>query len=353
MAGVLETVSKSLADLREPFLLRGRQLMISASVGVAICPDHGTSIDELRRNADMAMYRAKHSTRGGVMLYHPSMGTAVASKLDKEQRLRRAVAERRFRAAVQPKVDLATLDVVGFEVLARQVDENGVVGTSADFIDLAIQAGLLDEITDIVLDDALITLPTLDGEFGTHTTFSVNVSTRQATDPVRLRSFLDRIVDSGYAPRFTLEVTEDALLAIDVFRDEIMPLITAAGIGVSIDDFGTGYASLSRLLTITANEIKIDRSFVTALPERPRSQVMLKAMETIGSELGATVVAEGIETVDELSYLRTHTGVHVAQGFLFSKPMLPADLVARRGVLAERLSRARSDADGAVPLPAS
>lgn len=353
VAGVLAAVSESLANLREPFLLRGRQLMISASVGVAICPDHGSTVDELRRNADMAMYRAKHSTRGGVMLYHPSMGTAVASRLDKEQRLRHAVAERRFRAAVQPKVDLATMDVVGFEVLARQVDENGVVGTSADFIDLAIQAGLLDEITDIVLDDALITLPTLDGEFGTHTTFSVNVSTRQATDPVRLRSFLGRIAASGYASRFTLEVTEDALLAIDVFRDEIMPLITAAGIGVSIDDFGTGYASLSRLLTITANEIKIDRSFVTALPERPRSQVMLKAMETIGSELGATVVAEGIETVDELSYLRKHTGVHVAQGFLFSKPMLPADLVDRRDALAERLSRARSGADGAVPLPAS
>jgi EAL domain-containing protein (putative c-di-GMP-specific phosphodiesterase class I) len=138
-----------------------------------------------------------------------------------------------------------------------------------------------------------------------------------------------------------LEVTEDALMAVDVFRDEIMPLITAAGISVSIDDFGTGYASLSRLLTISAHEIKIDRSFVTALPSRPRSQVMLKAMETIGCELGATVVAEGIETVEELQYLRAHTRVHVAQGFYFSKPLLPDDLITQYSSFTERLIRAR------------
>jgi EAL domain-containing protein (putative c-di-GMP-specific phosphodiesterase class I) len=121
-----------------------------------------------------------------------------------------------------------------------------------------------------------------------------------------------------------------------------MPLITAAGIGVSIDDFGTGYASLSRLLTITANEIKIDRSFVTALPTRPRSQVMLKAMETIGAELGATVVAEGIETIEELSYLRDHTRVHVGQGYLFSKPMLPTEMIAQHAAFQARLTSVRT-----------
>lgn len=339
--GLMAAVGSGLADMREPFLLRGRQLMISASVGVAVYPDHGTTFDELRRNADMAMYRAKHTSRGTVSIYKPSIGSAMASRLDSEQELRRAVAERRFRAAVQPKVDLATMKVVGFELLARKVDESGVVGQSAGFIDLAIQTGLLDQITNIVLEDAIEMLPQLDAAFGAHTTFSVNVSTRQATDPVRLASFLERIGASGYASRFTLEVTEDALLAIDVFRDEIMPLITAAGVGVSIDDFGTGYASLSRLLTITADEIKIDRSFVTALPARPRSQVMLKAMETIGSELGATVVAEGIETIEELTYLRRNTRVRVAQGFLFSKPMLPAELIGQHGTLEARLSRAR------------
>ncbi|MEO7124659.1 MAG: EAL domain-containing protein [Nakamurella sp.] len=347
VADVLAAVGDGLVDIREAFVIRGRQLMVSASVGLAIYPDHGTTFDELRRNADMAMYRAKASTRGGAMIFQQSMSAAVASRTDQEQTLRRAVAERRFRAAVQPKVDLVTLQVVGFEVLARQVDETGVVGSVADFIDLAIQTGLLDEITDIVLDDALAALPLLDAKFGDHTTFSVNVSTRQATDPMRLGLFLDRITASGYAPRFTLEVTEDALLAIDVFRDEIMPLISAAGIGVSIDDFGTGYASLSRLLTITANEIKIDRSFVTALPTRPRSQVMLKAMETIGCELGATVVAEGIETMDELTYLRQHTRVHVAQGYLFSRPLMPADMIAQQNAFDMRLSRAR-DALGTV-----
>jgi diguanylate cyclase (GGDEF)-like protein len=341
IASLMAAVSIGLAEMREPFLLRGRQLMISASVGVAVYPDHGTTFDELRRNADMAMYRAKNTARGTVALYKPAIASAVARRLDSEQELRRAVAERRFRAAVQPKVDLATMEVVGFELLARQVGETGEVGESAAFIDLAIQTGLLDQITDIVLDDAIAMMPALDATFGDAMTISVNVSSRQATDPVKLRSFVDRLVASGYAPRFTLEVTEDALMAVDVFRDEIMPLITAAGISVSIDDFGTGYASLSRLLTISAHEIKIDRSFVTALPSRPRSQVMLKAMETIGCELGATVVAEGIETVEELQYLRAHTRVHVAQGFYFSKPLLPDDLITQYSSFTERLIRAR------------
>lgn len=339
--GLMAAMDGGLSELREPFHLRGHQLMVSASVGVAVYPDHGATFDELRRNADIAMYRAKHVSRGRVALYQPSLASVVAGRLGAEQALRRAVAERRFTAAVQPKVDLATMRVVGFELLARQIDENGVVGASAGFIDLAIQTGLLDEITDIVLDDALVKLPELDAVFGSDTRFSVNVSTRQATDPVMLRSFLDRLTASGYAPRFTLEVTEDALMAIEVFRDEIMPMITAAGIGVSIDDFGTGYASLSRLLTVTAHEIKIDRSFVTALPTRPRSQVMLKAMETIGVELGAVVVAEGIETTEELDYLRDCTRVHVAQGFYFSRPLIPTELIAQYPALQERLTAAR------------
>lgn len=329
-------------DLREPFEIDGRLIRVSASVGISLYPEHGASYDELRRHADLAMFAAKSESRGAVVFFEEKIAVAAAERQRMEQELRRAVAEGRFRAAVQPKVDLATMRVVGFEILARQVDEDGRVGTSAPFVNLAIQIGLLDEITDLVLTDALNSIPELDLAFGAETSFSVNVSTRQATDPAKLGVLLDRLRSSDYAPRFTLEVTEDALLAEEVFRREITPMVASAGVGLSIDDFGTGYASLSRLLTVAADEIKIDRSFITAIDQRPRSRVMLRAMDSIGSDLSTVVVAEGIETAAELKYLRDNTSVKVGQGYLFAKPAPASTLVTQADELTQRLAGLRT-----------
>lgn len=329
-------------DLREPFEIGGRPIRVSASVGISLYPDHGTTYGDLRRHADLAMFAAKSESRGTTVVFEEKIAVAAAARQRMEQELRRAVAEGRFRAAVQPKVDLATMRVVGFEILARQVDEEGRMGSSAPFVNLAIQVGLLDEITDLVLSDALRSLPALDAVFGTDTLFSVNVSTRQATDPVKLGVLLGRLRESGYAQRFTLEVTEDALLAEEVFRREISPLVASAGVGLSIDDFGTGYASLSRLLTISADEIKIDRSFITEIDQRPRSRVMLRAMDTIGADLSTTVVAEGIETAAELNYLRDNTSVRIGQGYLFARPAAAEALVTQFGDLADRLAALRA-----------
>lgn len=335
---VMRMVHRGLDQMRAPFDLGDHQLLVSASVGMAFYPEHGTTYDDLRRNADIAMYRAKRAARGSALVYEPSMGAAIAHRLEREQDLRRAIASRRFRAVMQPKVDLAAGRVIGFEALARQMHADGVLGTSANFIEIASQTGLLDEITAIVIDDALRTLPDLDRAFGDDTVININISTRQATDPSLLERLLHRLRRAGIVERVMLEVTEDALLADEVFQNEIMPMVTAAGARVSIDDFGTGYASLSRLLTVSADEIKIDRSFVTAIHRRPRSQVMLGAMETIANELGATIVAEGIETDDELRYLVQSTGVRAAQGYLFARPAPAVDLVRDRDALLAELA---------------
>lgn len=166
----------------------------------------------------------------------------------------------------------------------------------------------------------------IDEAFGPQTTISVNVAAKQATNLHFMSSFAQALEQTGRAERFMVEVTEDAFLAKNQFQSDILPLLRRLGVRVSIDDFGTGYSSLSALADITADEIKIDRAFITAIHKRPRSQNVLKAIESLSAALGMTVVAEGIETFEELAYLQAATRIRYAQGFYFSKPIFIGNL---------------------------
>src|SRR5262249_7188886 len=140
-----------------------------------------------------------------------------------------------------------------------------------------------------------------------------------------MRSFADTLKQSGHAERFIIEVTEDAFIAKNCFQTQVLPMLREIGARVSIDDFGTGYSSLSVLADITADEIKIDRSFITAIHQRPRSQSILKAIESVSHALGMSVVAEGVETFEELAYLQAATRIRYAQGYHFAKPFFLED----------------------------
>jgi len=340
-AGLNAIVERLLAGLKEAFDIDGHTLLLSASIGVALYPDHGSTYAELRRNADTAMYHAKTTTKGSAAYFDAELGREASARTELEQVLRRAVRERRFRSVLQPIVDLRTLEVVGFEALARRVDDEGRLSPSAAFIGLADQLGLLDAISSIVIDDVLASLPALDAAFGPHTTVSLNVSAGQATDPATMRALLERLAATGAPSRFVLELTEDAFLSAGVFQAEIVPLVERYGVRASIDDFGTGYASLSTLLNITAHELKIDRMFVTDIHERARSQTLMEALAAATSKLGITVVAEGVETADELAYLRACTPVDLAQGYLFARPTPVEQLVAERAEIEARLRALR------------
>ena len=141
-----------------------------------------------------------------------------------------------------------------------------------------------------------------------------------------MRPFALALEQTGFPRRFMVEVTEDAFVTKTHFQDEILPILRKIGVGISIDDFGTGYSSLSALADITADEIKIDRSFITDIHKRPRSQGILRAIESLSEALGMTVVAEGIETYEELAYLQAATRIRYAQGFYFYKPIFLEDL---------------------------
>src|SRR5262249_9671083 len=318
---VVEAIEAIVEHLKQPFLIDGFEIFTSASIGVSFYPDPGRDYEALRRNADTAMYRAKDGVKGGASFFDLRMGQAVTTRMEREQRLRLAIRDRQFYCAFQPKVDIRTQEVLGLEALVRWRDGNGDIQGPSEFVALAIELGLIDQITHMVLAETVAAMGHIDEAFGPHTTISINVAAKQATNLGFMLSFVQALEQTGRAERFMIELTEDAFLAKNQFQREILPLLRRLGVRVSIDDFGTGYSSLSALADITADEIKIDRSFITDIHQRPRSQNVLKAIESLSAALGMTVVAEGIETFEELAYLQAATRIRYAQGFYFSKPI--------------------------------
>jgi len=244
----------------------------------------------------------------------------VTARMQLEQRLRLAIRDRRLSCAFQPKVDIRSQEIVGFETLIRWRDDDGEMQPPATFIGLANELGLIDPISHFVLEEAIKSLDLLDEQFGPGKTIAVNVAAKQIGDMAFMRAFIDMLKAGGCAERFIVEVTEDAFIATNNFQSQVLPMLREIGVRVSIDDFGTGYSSLSVLADITADEIKIDRSFITDIHRRPRSQSILKAIESVSSALGISVVAEGVESFEELAYLLGATRIRYAQGFHFAKP---------------------------------
>ncbi|MBQ5459260.1 MAG: EAL domain-containing protein, partial [Rhodocyclaceae bacterium] len=210
--------------------------------------------------------------------------------------------------------------VIGFEALARWVDDAGVVHAPATFIDLASELGLLDEITLIMLERIASDLPSLRSVYGDDIGVSFNASAQQIGNPVFVEKMLKTIEDLGIAPSLILEITEDVLIGTQQFQDRVLPKLRYSGVRVAIDDFGTGYSSLSVLTDITADELKIDRAFIASIPDRLRSQSVLKAIDSVGRALEIDMVAEGVETRTEADYLLNNTHISVIQGFFFGRP---------------------------------
>ncbi len=320
-------IDRILEQIRQPCRVEGLELFISASIGISTYPDHGRDYETLRRNADLAMYRAKKVGKGGACFFDSWLGDATSARMRLEQDLRVALRHRQFRCAFQPKLEIAGATVAGFEALVRWIDDDGRQRPPGDFLAVASEMGLLNEISDIVLDDILGSIDRLDRRFGRDTRVSMNIAARQASDAGFMERLIARIVESGRGHRFMLEITEEAVVQPESFLTGILPVLRREGIGLSIDDFGTGYSSFAVLADITADELKVDRSYITAIHERPRSQGILRAVDSLGAALGMQVVAEGVETAEELGYLRRQTGIGFVQGYHFCRPMLPEDLV--------------------------
>ena len=326
VAEVAEFIESTLKRLSAPFFIDGSEIFASTSIGVSLYPDHGESYDVLCQNADLAMYRVKNDGKGKAVFFDVSMEHEASARMKVEQSLRLAILEKRFCCAFQTKVDIRTQEIKGIEALVRLRDNEGVIQAPGTFINLAVELGLIDELTHLVLAEIVKSIDLINETFGPNTTISINVAAKQAGNTEFMRPFAQAIEATGFPGRFMIEVTEDAFVAKTHFQDEILPIFRKLGVGISIDDFGTGYSSLSALADITADEIKIDRSFITDIHKRPRSQGILRAIESLSEALGMTVIAEGLESYEELAYLQAATKIRYAQGFYFSRPIFLEEL---------------------------
>ncbi|MGB6255397.1 MAG: EAL domain-containing protein [Bradyrhizobium sp.] len=323
---VADYIEATLQRLKAPFFIAGSEIFASTSIGVSLFPDHGRSYDALLQNADIAMYRVKNDGKGAAAFFDTSMEREALARMKVEQSLRHAILEKRFCCAFQAKVDIRTKEVKGVEALVRLRDDDGVIQAPGTFINLAAELGLIDELTHLVLAEIIRSIDLINETFGPTATISINVAAKQADNPTFMRSFAAALEATGFPRRFMIEVTEDAFVTKRRFQEEVVPIFRKLGVAISIDDFGIGYSSLSALADITADEIKIDRSFISDIHLRPRSQGILRAIESLAEALGMTVIAEGVETFEELAYLQAATRIRYAQGFYFARPIFLEEL---------------------------
>ncbi len=323
---VAEYLQSTLEQLSAPFFIDGSEVFASTSVGVSLYPEHGRSYEVLRQNADIAMYRVKNEGKGAAAFFDARMEREALARTKLEQSLRLAILDKRFCCAFQAKVDIRSQEVKGIEALVRLRDDEDVIQAPGSFINLAVELGLIDELTHLVLAEIVKSIDPINDTFGPQATISINVAAKQACNVEFMRSFARALDATGFPKRFMIEVTEDAFVTKSHFQQEILPMLREIGVGISIDDFGIGYSSLSALADITADEIKIDRSFITDIHKRPRSQGILRAVESLSEALGMTVIAEGLESFEELAYLQAATKIRYAQGYYFSRPIFLEEL---------------------------
>lgn len=327
-----------LAELRLPFRVLGHEMFVTGSIGIAVSASSYASADEIVRDADTAMYRAKAKGGGRCEIFDPNMHSQAVLRLQTEMDLRRAIDRDEFFLAYHPVVSLITGDLHGFEALLRwQHPTRGLV-MPGDFIGVAEETRLIVPIGAAALRRVCRQLDEWsDGLVETPLTVSVNLSLRQLEDP-DLPELLERLAEEHALDRWRLrlEITESAIMEDAQVAMAIFSKIRALGIDLAVDDFGTGYSSLSQLVNMPITTLKIDRSFVANLDRSRESEEMVRTIVTLAHNLGLSTVAEGVETADQVRRLIA-LGCDHAQGYFFGRPMMakPArQLVATPSVFA-------------------
>ncbi|MCU0668527.1 MAG: EAL domain-containing protein [Myxococcota bacterium] len=305
--------------LSRPAQLGDREYRISASVGIALFPRDGADADVLIRNADTAMYHAKAEHGRGYSYYSDGMNEIVAERLDLEHGLREAIERERFVLHYQAQIDVATGELVGAEALLRWRDPARGLIPPAVFVPMAEETGMVAAIGKWVLMRACVDAAAWRTRHPLRV--AVNVSSKQLVDPEFADSVARALRESGLPPeRLQIEITESSVLEQRGPTLATLQALRRLGCGVVIDDFGTGYAALTALKWLPADGLKIDRSFVANLTTDPTDATIATGLIHIARGLRLEVMAEGIETQEQLAFLREH-GCRYMQGYLFAKPV--------------------------------
>ncbi len=321
----IPVAQKILDALTRPFSISGREVFTSASIGISLYPKDGDSSEELLKNADVAMYRAKKRGRSTFRFYNEGMNTSSTERLGMETRLRHAVDNGELLLYYQPQVNLRSGEIIGAEALIRwQHPELGLV-PPAKFIPLAEETGLIFPIGEWVMRTACAQIRAWQDAGMMTPTVAVNLSAHQFRQHNLVKMTTGVLLDSGIDGRYLeLEMTESAVMEDAERVIKVLRELKDAGTTLSIDDFGTGYSSLSYLKQFAIDKLKVDQSFVREITRDPNDAAIVVAIITMAHSLGLNVIAEGVETEGQLDYLRSH-GCDEMQGFFFSRPLPSCD----------------------------
>ncbi|TCU64548.1 diguanylate cyclase (GGDEF)-like protein [Bradyrhizobium sp. R2.2-H] len=322
-----ETAARSLAGrlvevIAAPYEIDDHQIVIGVSIGISLSPQDGSNPDELLKNADLALYRAKADGRGTYRFFETGMDARAQARRLLEMDLRAALQRDEFQVYYQPIRDVASGRVVAFEALLRWNHPQRGLIAPINFIPLAEETGLIVQLGEFVLRSACTDAVTWPDDVDV----AVNLSPVQFKSPNLIASVTDALAASGIdARRIELEITESVLLQNSEATLATLHELRAMGVRISLDDFGTGYSSLSYLRSFPFDKIKIDRSFVSELATREDSMAIIRAVTGLGRSLGIVTTAEGVENDVQLELLRRE-GCNQAQGYLFSRPRPASDV---------------------------
>jgi diguanylate cyclase (GGDEF)-like protein len=316
-----------LQAVAKPYSVDQHDLHVTTSIGISIYPDDGRDAETLIRNADTAMHQAKENGRQGYQFFRPAMNILAVERQSIEEHLRRALERQEFALHYQPIINLATGTIAGVEALIRWTHPIRGSVSPAQFIPVAEDCGLILPIGAWVLREACMQARAWADAGLANMTMAVNVSAMQFEQESFLEDLFTVLAETGLDPRYLeLELTERALMKRVDLAASILSTLREKGIRVAVDDFGTGYSSLSYLRKFPLDALKIDQSFVRQITTIPDETVIITAIISMSRSLNLRVIAEGVETRDQLDFLKAHQ-CDEAQGYYFSRPVPPQQFV--------------------------
>ena len=317
--------NRILEQLVRPLRIENESIVVGVSIGIAIAPRDGRDVDTLIRNAGVALFHAKQHGRGHARFYDAAMAEEASADFQLEADLRIAIEREQLFVHYQPTVELSDGRVTGFEALVRwNHPERGVVAPDA-FIPIAESAGLIEAIGEFVLGEACRQVRAWEDAEMPAIRVAVNVSPKQLAAPNFVERFQEIVEEAGVSgTQLELELTETAMVEHPEQTVRALNALKGIGLRVSLDDFGTGYSSLSHLKGFPLDTVKIDRSFVMDLPDGRDGAAVTEAILSMAAALGLRVIAEGVETPEQLDFLRER-GCAEAQGYFLRPPVSPDD----------------------------
>jgi diguanylate cyclase (GGDEF)-like protein len=322
-AGVLHVVTEIVEYLRQPIPIYEHEIQVTASMGIALYPLHDNSVDILIRKADIAMYEVKQQGRNGYMMFVPGMENKTEQRVCLESALRQVLERNELSLNFQPQIDLQNQQIIGMEALLRwHHPELGPI-SPATFIPVAEESGHIIPIGAWVIRQAIAQHQAWIAQGLPALRMAINISATQFQHPGFAQSLRQIINECGIDPYYLeLELTESVLMTRADHAVKTLEELHSLGITLAIDDFGTGYSSLSYLRKFPVNRVKIDRSFIRDIHNTPANKAIVKAIIALGESLGLTILAEGVETKDELLCMLAHNCLEV-QGHYFCEALTP------------------------------